>query len=183
MSLAGQTPDSSNTTEQDVTSEENHTSSSNGSIKDNGSESNYLGDAAGANSIFTLASLGVAGGGSMISAIDGGMDYDEDTDEDEDLAGEALETKSLLLKDRSACTAQELEMIRRERNRIHAKKTRLRKKKVLGQMESSILALEEEVAALRRAAAGGGLKSSQSSADLLNVSIESLTQLRSADVT
>ena len=43
--------------------------------------------------------------------------------------------RTILQKDRSSCTAQELEIIRRERNRIHAKKTRLRKKKILNQME------------------------------------------------
>lgn len=41
----------------------------------------------------------------------------------------------LLQKDRSACTQHELETIRRERNRLHAKKTRLRKKKILAEME------------------------------------------------
>jgi hypothetical protein len=44
--------------------------------------------------------------------------------------------KALLLRDKSVCTASELEMIRRERNRMHAKKTRLRKKKMLQEMEA-----------------------------------------------
>lgn len=50
---------------------------------------------------------------------------------------EELEMSSdLLLKDKTNCSAAELEMIRRERNRMHAKKTRLRKKKMLSEMES-----------------------------------------------
>lgn len=44
--------------------------------------------------------------------------------------------KALLYRDKSECTASELEMIRRERNRMHAKKTRLRKKKMLHEMEA-----------------------------------------------
>jgi hypothetical protein len=39
-------------------------------------------------------------------------------------------------KDKSQCSTQELETIRRERNRMHAKKTRLRKKKMLTEMEA-----------------------------------------------
>ena len=42
----------------------------------------------------------------------------------------------LLLKDKSLCSTAELEMIRRERNRMHAKKTRLRKKRMLSEMET-----------------------------------------------
>ena len=50
---------------------------------------------------------------------------------------EELEMNSeILLKDKSACSSADLEMIRRERNRMHAKKTRLRKKKMLSEMES-----------------------------------------------
>jgi len=55
---------------------------------------------------------------------------DESNDEIDD------REKLLFQKDRSQCTTQELEMIRRERNRIHAKKTRLRKKRVLQEMEA-----------------------------------------------
>ena len=51
---------------------------------------------------------------------------DEELDMDQDL----------LTKDKSSCTTKELEMIRRERNRMHAKKTRLRKKKMLSEMEA-----------------------------------------------
>ena len=42
----------------------------------------------------------------------------------------------LLMKDKSTCSTLELEMIRRERNRMHAKKTRLRKKKMIQEMEA-----------------------------------------------
>lgn len=46
--------------------------------------------------------------------------------------------KTLLQVDRSSCTTSQLEMIRRERNRMHAKKTRLRKKRMLAEMETVI---------------------------------------------
>lgn len=39
-------------------------------------------------------------------------------------------------KEKSHCSSAEIESIRRERNRMHAKKTRLRKKKMLQAMES-----------------------------------------------
>ena len=42
----------------------------------------------------------------------------------------------LLTKDKSTCSSTELELIRRERNRMHAKKTRLRKKKMIHEMEA-----------------------------------------------
>ena len=42
----------------------------------------------------------------------------------------------LLLKDKRTCSTTELEMIRRERNRMHAKKTRLRKKRMIQEMEA-----------------------------------------------
>lgn len=55
---------------------------------------------------------------------------------------EELELNSDILgKDKAGCSTAELEMIRRERNRMHAKKTRLRKKKMLGEMETVILCL------------------------------------------
>lgn len=56
----------------------------------------------------------------------------------------------LLNKDKTACTSEELESIRRERNRLHAKKTRLRKKLMLQEMESNLLKLEDEVLNLRK---------------------------------
>ena len=47
-----------------------------------------------------------------------------------------MDTDPLLSKDKSTCSTSELEMIRRERNRMHAKKTRLRKKKMIQEMET-----------------------------------------------
>ena len=56
---------------------------------------------------------------------------------------------ALLRCDRSTCSTLELEKIRRERNRMHAKKTRLRKKKMLQEMEAIVLSLENDVRQLR----------------------------------
>eukprot|EP01041_Mallomonas_annulata_P002836 gene2836-5577_t len=56
----------------------------------------------------------------------------------------------LLNKDKSACTSQELDAVRRERNRLHAKKTRLRKKIMLAEMETNLRKLEDEVNNLRK---------------------------------
>lgn len=53
-------------------------------------------------------------------------------DDDKD----ALDLDPLLTKDKSTCSTSELEMIRRERNRMHAKKTRLKKKKMVQEMET-----------------------------------------------
>merc|ERR1712070_680291 len=47
-------------------------------------------------------------------------------------------------KDRSLCTPQELEQIRRERNRIHARRTRERKKKMLKLTQSQVRKLEQD---------------------------------------
>ena len=47
-----------------------------------------------------------------------------------------MDADPLLMKDKSTCSTSELEMIRRERNRMHAKKTRLRKKKMIQEMET-----------------------------------------------
>ena len=55
----------------------------------------------------------------------------------------------LLSKDRSKCTAAELDQIRRERNRMHAKRTRDRKRIFMEEMEVMIKQLEEENQALR----------------------------------
>lgn len=78
---------------------------------------------------------------------------------------------ALLRCDRSTCTTVELEKIRRERNRMHAKKTRLRKKKMLQEMEAIVMVLENDVRQLR----GGGngtnpttLKRNTSSSDLID---------------
>jgi Basic region leucine zipper len=50
----------------------------------------------------------------------------------------------LLRKDRSKCTAAELDQIRRERNRMHAKRTRDRKRIMVEEMEKIIRKLEKE---------------------------------------
>jgi len=50
----------------------------------------------------------------------------------------------LLGKDRSTCTPAELDKIRRERNRMHAKRTRDRKRIFMEEMESMIEQLEAE---------------------------------------
>merc|ERR1711923_197945 len=55
----------------------------------------------------------------------------------------------LLGKDRSLCTAAELDKIRRERNRMHAKRTRDRKRIFLEEMEVTIRQLEGENKKLR----------------------------------
>jgi len=56
---------------------------------------------------------------------------------------------ALLGKDRSQCTAAELDKIRRERNRMHAKRTRDRKRIFMEEMEGIIKKLEEENEVLR----------------------------------
>mmetsp|Transcript_733 Transcript_733/g.741 ORF Transcript_733/g.741 Transcript_733/m.741 type:complete len:392 (+) Transcript_733:100-1275(+) len=56
----------------------------------------------------------------------------------------------LLAKYKSDCSPEELELIRRERNRVHAKKTRLRKKRMLYEMETNMSQLEKEVRNLRQ---------------------------------
>jgi hypothetical protein len=55
----------------------------------------------------------------------------------------------LLGKDRSQCSSHELEQIRRERNRMHAKRTRDRKRLFMGSMMEVCKALEEENDVLR----------------------------------
>ena len=55
----------------------------------------------------------------------------------------------LLSKDRSKCTPAELDQIRRERNRMHAKRTRDRKRIFMEEMEVMIKQLEEENQALK----------------------------------
>jgi hypothetical protein len=61
--------------------------------------------------------------------INGTLSDDDNEDDD-------YYNNDLLLKDKSLCSSSELEVIRRERNRMHAKKTRLRKKKMLSEMEA-----------------------------------------------
>jgi len=55
----------------------------------------------------------------------------------------------LLSKDKASCTIQDLENIRRERNRVHAKRTRIRKKRVMMELEANIAKLEDDVRDLR----------------------------------
>ena len=59
------------------------------------------------------------------------------------------EASPKLPKDRSLCSASDLEKLRRERNRMHAKKTRLRKKKMLAEMERIASAIETDIRLLR----------------------------------
>ena len=56
---------------------------------------------------------------------------------------------ALLGKDRGSCTAAELDQIRRERNRMHAKRTRDRKRIFMEEMEVMIKQLEDENALLQ----------------------------------
>lgn len=51
---------------------------------------------------------------------------------------------NLLSKDRSKCTPEELDCIRKERNRMHAKRTRDRKRLFMEEMETIIKTLENE---------------------------------------
>jgi hypothetical protein len=56
---------------------------------------------------------------------------------------------ALLGKDRGSCTPAELDQIRRERNRMHAKRTRDRKRIFMEEMETMIKQLEDENALLQ----------------------------------
>ncbi|CAN0034583.1 unnamed protein product, partial [Discosporangium mesarthrocarpum] len=58
--------------------------------------------------------------------------------------------RELVQKDRTECTAEEIEEIRRERNRMHAKRTRDRKKLHLEATEGAIARLEQENVKLRK---------------------------------
>lgn len=57
---------------------------------------------------------------------------------------------ALLGKDRSSCTPAELDQIRRERNRMHAKRTRDRKRIFMEEMEVMIKQLEDDNLLLQR---------------------------------
>ena len=48
---------------------------------------------------------------------------------------DAQDTNLILNKDKNTCSPTELEDLRREKNRVHAKQTRLRKKKMTHEME------------------------------------------------
>jgi len=69
----------------------------------------------------------------------------------------------LLGKDRSTCTSEELDKIRRERNRMHAKRTRDRKRVYMEEMEALIVRLQEENQLLEQhylKHSGGGIQDS-----------------------
>lgn len=77
-------------------------------------------------------------------------DNESDCDNKEVPKEEQLEgiDYNLLSKDRSSCTPAELDQIRRERNRMHAKRTRDRKRIFMEEMEVMIKQLESENAIL-----------------------------------
>lgn len=66
----------------------------------------------------------------------------------EDLQEDGIDY-ALLGKDRSACSPSELDQIRRERNRMHAKRTRDRKRIFMEEMEVMIKQLEDDNALLQ----------------------------------
>ncbi|KAL9179331.1 hypothetical protein ACHAXT_008621 [Thalassiosira profunda] len=78
-------------------------------------------------------------------SIDGEEDVEKTASEEQE---DGIDYK-LLGKDRSSCTAAELDQIRRERNRMHAKRTRDRKRIFMEEMEAMIKELEDENALLQ----------------------------------
>lgn len=58
--------------------------------------------------------------------------------------------RDMLRRDRSGCSPSDLDRLRRERNRMHAKKTRLRKKKMLSELEQLVDYLSGEVSQLHQ---------------------------------
>ncbi len=91
------------------------------------------------------------GGGDANNHGDGGVGSSGDRlpTPDEALLLEDGIDYTLLGKDRSACTPAELDQIRRERNRMHAKRTRDRKRIFMEEMEVMIRRLEDENSLLR----------------------------------
>ena len=77
----------------------------------------------------------------------GSVESDGDKEVPEELQEDGIDYK-LLGKDRSSCTPAELDQIRRERNRMHAKRTRDRKRIFMELMEVMIKELEDENALL-----------------------------------
>lgn len=77
--------------------------------------------------------------------------------------GDTERLLELSQKTRSECTPEELEQIRRERNRMHAKRTRDRKKLHLEATEGMIARLEQENRKLRHSMKAMGSSSSSSS--------------------
>jgi len=80
-------------------------------------------------------------------STDGDVDVDADRESmlnmTDDLEEDGIDY-ALLGKDRSSCTPTELDKIRRERNRMHAKRTRDRKRIFMEEMEVMIKELEDE---------------------------------------
>merc|ERR1719148_257481 len=66
-----------------------------------------------------------------------------DNEEHEEMRSDGIDYE-LLGKDRSQCTPAELDQIRRERNRMHAKRTRDRKRLFMEEMAGICKVLEEE---------------------------------------
>jgi hypothetical protein len=105
-----------------------------------------------ASNIPELPALILPGNGKRKSADGGGGDANNNGDgggrehllaADEALLDDGIDY-TLLGKDRSACTPAELDQIRRERNRMHAKRTRDRKRIFMEEMEVMIKKLEDE---------------------------------------
>jgi len=69
---------------------------------------------------------------------------EENEYEDDVPYGETVLTPEILKKEKEHCTPFELEQIRREKNRMHAKKTRARKKIYLEELEMNAATLEDE---------------------------------------
>lgn len=76
-------------------------------------------------------------------------DLDDDAQPQHQLIPDDGIDYALLGKDRSKCTPDELDQIRRERNRMHAKRTRDRKRLLMEAMEKIIKKLEDENALLQ----------------------------------
>lgn len=93
-----------------------------------------------------LPALILPGNGKRKSSDTGDVDGERDHSADETF--EDGIDYILLGKDRSACTPAELDQIRRERNRMHAKRTRDRKRIFMEEMEVMIKKLEDENALL-----------------------------------
>ena len=87
----------------------------------------------------------------------------------------------LLGKDRTSCTTEELDKIRKERNRMHAKRTRDRKRIFMEEMEKIIKQLEGENELLERhlsdITSNSNNSSSSSSAGRVTPALNSPTQI------
>lgn len=94
-----------------------------------------------------------------------------------------------LPRERSLCSATELEKLRRERNRLHAKKTRLRKKKMLSELEAFAATLHYEINILKQEkddhnnAANNTTANDYSANTDVNIDVNSICVESSTDVT